>query len=47
MGMTLGSGEVETTNAVLMDLGAPPSDVGVVVPDPRRWYALGSSPLPS
>ena len=41
MGMSLGSGEVGTTNAVLTDVGAPPSDVGVVVPDPRRWYALG------
>jgi len=39
--MSLGSDEVDTTNAVLVDAGGPPSDLGVVVPDPRRWYALG------
>ena len=39
--MSLGSQEVDTTNAVLVDSGGPPSDLAVVVPDPRRWYALG------
>src|SRR5665811_1894608 len=41
IGMSLGSQEVDTTNAVLVDSGGPPSDLGIVVPDPRRWYALG------
>ena len=39
--MLQGSREVDTTNAVLVDSGAPPSDLGAVVPDPRRWHALG------
>ena len=39
--MLHGSREVDTTNAVLVDSGAPPSDLGAVVPDPRRWHALG------
>jgi EmrB/QacA subfamily drug resistance transporter len=39
--MSLGSDEVDTSNAVRVDSGGPPSDLGVVVPDPRRWYALG------
>ena len=41
MGMALGLGDVETRNAVRTDSGAPPADPGVVVADPRRWYALG------
>ena len=39
--MLLGSGEVGTRDAMLTDSAASPSDRGVAVPDPRRWYPLG------
>ena len=41
MGMSPGSGEVGTRSSVIEGSASPPPASGPVVPDPRRWYALG------
>lgn len=39
--MSLGAGEFGTRSTVIESSAPPPPASGLVVPEPRRWYALG------